>query len=411
MATPLAQASFRLGYRPALDGVRGVSILAVMFVHGGLFWIGRGGFLGVDIFFVLSGFLITTLLVEEWQRAGAISLKNFYARRALRLLPALFLVVAACLAAVALFPPPEGTAAASREVLVALYLSDWLRVYPPLFHTWSLSIEEQFYVAWPLLLFLMLRLRLRRRTMLAATLALVALVALHRAALWHALAGEARNTIYTRFDARADALLVGCVLGLLLTSGATMFGSNSPRLLRALACVSAACVALLLVVIPSDSPLLYYGGFTAVAALVAVFILHLFVAPLRFFTALLELPALRWFGRLSYGLYLWHLPVYSLYDAAVPPPAVRSYTLRLLIPFATKFLLSVGVAALSFRLIEQPALRLKRRYASARAGDGTATSNDGETASVAQRTTTPTETARVAETARVDESNEEYSPA
>jgi peptidoglycan/LPS O-acetylase OafA/YrhL len=415
MATPLAPASFRLGYRPALDGVRGISILAVMFVHGGLFWIGRGGFLGVDIFFVLSGFLITTLLVEEWQRAGAISLRNFYARRALRLLPALFAVVIACLAAGALFPPPEGAWAASRQVLVALYLSDWLKVYPPLFHTWSLSIEEQFYVAWPLLLFLMLRLRLRRRTMLATTAALVALVALHRALLWHALAGEARNTIYTRFDARADALLVGCVLGLLLTSGATAFGSRSPRLLRALACVSAACVALLLVVIPSDSPLLYYGGFTAVAAMVAVFILHLFVAPLKFFTMLLELPVLRWFGRLSYGLYLWHLPVYSLYDATVAPPAVRSYTLRLLLPFAIKFLLSVGVAALSFRFIEQPALRLKRRYASARAGDAGAR-GAGETTSAA-KTTTPTETAkvtdtaRVAETARVDESNEEYSPA
>lgn len=400
-----AGARFRLGYRPALDGVRGVSILAVMVVHGGLFWLGRGGFLGVDIFFVLSGFLITTLLVEEWQQTARVSLKNFYARRGLRLLPALFAVVAACLVAVSVSPPAEGIAAGARRVLVALYLSDWLKVYPPLFHTWSLSIEEQFYVAWPLMLYAMLRLRLRRRTMITFTVAVIAAVALHRAALWHAAAGEARNLVYTRFDARADALLVGCLLGLLLTSRAPL-RKLSTTLLRALAIFSAACVGLLLAAIPSDSPLLYYGGFTGVALLVAVFILHLFVAPVRAFSVLLELPVLRWFGRLSYGLYLWHLPVYSLYDATVPPLSVRSYTLRLLVPFAAKFLLSVGVAALSFRLIEQPALRLKRRYASTRAGAERATHEARDPTYEATRAVVEAahETTREESGSRIDES-------
>ncbi|HEX8161038.1 MAG TPA: acyltransferase [Pyrinomonadaceae bacterium] len=361
---------FRLGYRPALDGVRGVSILAVMYFHGGGSWIGRGGFLGVDIFFTLSGFLITTLLVEEWEQAGTISLANFYARRALRLLPALLAVIAACLAAVALFPPAEGAAAAGREILVALYLSDWLKVYPPLFHTWSLSIEEQFYMAWPLLLFGMLWLRLSRPVMIALVAAGVAAIALHRAALWHGLAGTERYAVYTRLDARADSLLVGCIAGLLLSSGLSI-KALPPRPLRVLAVVSAACVALLMLLIPSDWPALYYGGFTAVAAMVGLVILHLFTAPIRLFSALFELSPLRWFGRISYGLYLWHLPVYTLYNNYAPPPRVGSYTLGIMIPLAIKFLLSVGVGVLSFRVVERPALRLKKRFASVRSGGPT----------------------------------------
>src|SRR5947207_12189076 len=147
-----SNANFKLGYRPALDGLRGVSILAVMFVHGGLFWMGQGGFLGVDIFFVLSGFLITSLLLEEWTQNGSVSFRNFYARRGLRLLPPLLLLIALCLIQVTVFPPPEGTAQAAKAVLVALcYLTNWMpnAVYPPLIRTWPLASDEHCYIIWP----------------------------------------------------------------------------------------------------------------------------------------------------------------------------------------------------------------------------------------------------------------------
>jgi len=153
---------FSLGYRPSLDGLRGVSILAVMSYHLGLI---RGGFLGVDIFFVLSGFLITTLLTDEWIRSGSISFRKFYMRRALRLLPALVVLAITCDFATVIFArlywPPEafvpvvfGMAYAS---LVALfYVTNWVMISGQtlwiLGHTWSLSIEEQFYLLWPLIL-------------------------------------------------------------------------------------------------------------------------------------------------------------------------------------------------------------------------------------------------------------------
>lgn len=397
-----AKPRFRLGYRPVLDGLRGVSILAVMWVHGGLFWLGQGGFLGVDIFFVLSGFLITALLLQEWEQTERVNFRNFYIRRGLRLLPPLFVLVALCALQVALFPPREGTGEALKSILVALfYLSNWLPVYPPLFHTWSLGIEEQFYILWPFLLYAMLRLRLGARSILGALLFGVALIALHRASLWHGSTGREHLMVYTRLDARADALLVGCMAGVLITRGLVPVGRAWRLLIQTSAALGALLVAASLAVVASTSDFLYYGGFTAIAVAVAAVIISLFHAPLRAFHALLEQPVLRWFGRLSYGLYLWHLPVYFLYDQVAPPFPFRSYTLRLFLPFLIKFAASVAVAAASFYFIEQPALRLKRRFGAETKEAGTTREQRAgvTTATTAGATTATTKAATAAATA------------
>src|SRR5262245_51790762 len=151
------------GYHPALDGLRGVAILAVMIYHSGL---GRGGYLGVDVFFALSGFLITTLLCDEYAATGTIAFRKFYARRALRLLPALVVFVAVWLAVLyATLEPRFWAFVTGFGLAVLFYVANWVGIWVlPLGvfgHTWSLAIEEQFYVLWPLVILAVVRLCVR----------------------------------------------------------------------------------------------------------------------------------------------------------------------------------------------------------------------------------------------------------
>jgi peptidoglycan/LPS O-acetylase OafA/YrhL len=201
---------------PSLDGLRGLAILAVMLNNARYL---PGGFLGVDIFFVLSGFLITALLLQEWQRTGTIRLGAFYARRALRLLPALFALLALVLVAPGLFylaAPPWKDAA-----IAALYATNWvnafsLRNMAILDHTWSLTVEEQFYVLWPPLVPVLLALRVRRRWILSMVLLGISVSTSLRLLLWDGPASIKR--LYYGLGTRLDALLVGCLVALLVSS-------------------------------------------------------------------------------------------------------------------------------------------------------------------------------------------------
>ena len=181
LVTRETAAPFRLGYRPALDGMRGIAILAVLAVHTHHIFgssILRGGNVGVDIFFVLSGFLITALLLEEWQSKGAISLKGFYWRRVLRLVPALLILLVSLYFFADIFLPIGEAGATTRSIPVAfLYASDFglaffqLRL-GALQHTWSLAIEEHFYLVWPLFLVAALKLGASRRRLVVIALSL-----------------------------------------------------------------------------------------------------------------------------------------------------------------------------------------------------------------------------------------------
>ena len=346
---------FVLGHRPVLDGLRGVAIIAVLAVHTNhLFgWsVLKGGSIGVDIFFVLSGFLITSILLSEWNATGNISLKHFYLRRCLRLFPALLLMIALVhLLSDSLFLPQEAELTRKASPLALAYVTDFAIAFAPniqlggLRHTWSLAMEEQFYLLWPPLLIVLLRIGVSKKSLILITLSLALVSALHRAALFNLGASAVRT--YYGFDTRADALLIGCVAGMAVTWGLV---SGMPSL------TTPAIFLLSFLLVGSDyaSPFLHNGGFTLLAAAAAVVVVNVVVAETDRSRRVLESAGLVWIGRISYGVYLWHYPIFkSLGNLKAPWP------IKLLIGLVATF----ALASASFYLLEGPLLRLKRRFA------------------------------------------------
>ena len=230
-------ATFSLGYRPALDGLRGIAILAVLAIHTHHIFgwpLLKGGNVGVDIFFVLSGFLITALLVQEWGETGTISLKSFYWRRALRLVPALLLLLVALYFLSDLLLSTVEANETRRAMPVAfVYASDLALAFfnirlGALQHTWSLAIEEHFYLIWPLVLVAGLKLGIGKKRLVMITLLLALASALQRAVLHQVGASPVRT--YYGFDTRADGLLIGCAMGLCVSWGMVRLRSLKPLL-------------------------------------------------------------------------------------------------------------------------------------------------------------------------------------
>jgi peptidoglycan/LPS O-acetylase OafA/YrhL len=359
--TPSAPAAFRLGHRPWLDGLRGVAILLVL---GGHLHLLGGGFVGVDVFFVLSGFLITSLLVEEWQRRGSISFPRFYLRRALRLLPALLTLLLACYLLTVLFRPADEAVFRKEMVVAACYVANWPTLHqtglPTLGHTWSLSLEEQFYLLWPWLLYGLLRSGLgRRETVLLVCLGIAASAAV-RGVLYagHAATESEKLTLVMRLyyglDTRADALLVGCLVALLAAWGML---PRSARSRAATGAGSLLCLALLAQtawVSHFFHAQYYYGRFTLTALLVGVLLVRLLSGRLRLVTPVLESGALVSVGRISYALYLFHMPVIHWLR---PAGLGWDYPAETLLAAG----LSFGAAVLSYYAVERPFLRLKHR--------------------------------------------------
>lgn len=338
---------------PELDGLRGIAISSVIIHHQLTPFSLSGGFLGVDLFFVLSGFLITSLLLAEFSDTQTVSLRNFYMRRLLRLGPALslFLITTLLLTFVT---QTIGIFQQLKLVALAVFYATnwrmamgWDMTLDPTAITWSLSIEEQFYLIWPLLLFACLAFKVKRKY-IAAGLAVVILgIVAHRYRLLEV--GVDLTRLYYGSDTRADALLVGCLFGLL--------HSRSPKLrtnswLRISAVVSAVALGFLSSYTHFLDLYLYRGGFTAVALLSGLVIYVAANDPPRILSAALRFPPLVWLGHISYGLYLWHWLV------------ARNVSLYWLGRWETpmKLALALGIAAASFYFFEKPINRLKSRF-------------------------------------------------
>jgi peptidoglycan/LPS O-acetylase OafA/YrhL len=342
----------RLGYRPALDGVRALAITLVVLRHATGF--PADGALGVDIFFVLSGFLITSLLLDERVRYGAVSLKNFYRRRALRLLPALFVVLAfvLCVSVVAylrhgtsLAKPIFGVVAgAGYFTNIALTTKAGVVAMPSsLTHLWSLAAEEQFYVVWPVLLFVVLRARLR----LALWMLVAALVVATAQQLRLYFEDAWGPRLLFGVDTRSTSIVVGCLLALLLASDAR----SRVEVVGKRVAPIAIPVLVLLVVLDLDKamfagPLLLAGIATAVLILRAL-------DGTSLLSKALALSPLVFLGRISYSLYLWHIPILLLFGVT------RSEFTSLTIPAVAT---AVACATASYYLVEMPFLRRKRKF-------------------------------------------------
>ncbi|MEU1878393.1 acyltransferase family protein [Streptosporangium sp. NPDC020072] len=362
---------YRLGFRPDIEGLRAVAVLAVLAFHATVPGM-AGGFAGVDVFFVISGFLITGLLLRDISAEGRFSLADFYARRARRILPAAGVVLLATTAgAWLLLPPLRGTDVAGDVVAAALYLANWrfvagqtdylaaARDPSPLLHYWSLAVEEQFYLLWaPLLLVLVLvARRLGRSPLPAIAVAVVALTGVSFAlALWWT--GTSAPLAYLSSPSRAWQFGVGALAALLTPYGGRLGARpgggeghrDVPRFsLRvvsgALGLAGAAAVAWSIVALGPQTP---YPGTAALVPTLGTAAVIVFRSPV---SAALSWAPVRLAGRLSFSWYLWHWPVLVLTEAAL---GEQSWPVRLALVLACAL-----PAALTLRLVEQP-LRTSR---------------------------------------------------
>jgi peptidoglycan/LPS O-acetylase OafA/YrhL len=390
-----------------LDGVRAFAVLGVIAFHTGLSSV-PGGFYGVDTFFVLSGFLITSLLVTEWSATGTIRLSRFWAGRARRLLPALFLLVAAVGVVLLAFPSLLATPHVIGDALATIfYASNWYSIHggvsyfsataqpSPLLHTWSLAIEEQFYLVWPLIVLAVLTLgggrpshrrerrrnrrrhqrvwtvrvlggthlmmfandagpdqAFRRRRRLHLLFALASFGALASALLMGHLAPSGYTTrAYYGTDTRAQALLVGAAVALGLTVWREGAASRAfARFAAVLGVVGAFGTGVLWATMNETSNFAFSGGFLLASLAAGMVVIGAVAAPWGPTVRFLELWPLAALGRISYGVYLWYWPVLLIMSGALVHWGV--YPL-----FGARVAVTVTIAALSYHLVEMPIRR------------------------------------------------------
>jgi peptidoglycan/LPS O-acetylase OafA/YrhL len=351
-----------LRHVPALDGLRGVAVAGVLLFHADHL---LGGFLGVDLFFTLSGFLITTILLQEVVRTGRVRLGTFWARRARRLLPALFALLGAVALYAAVFARPDELGTIRDDAFATIgYVANWHSIFAghgywdlfstpsPFRHTWSLAIEEQFYVVWPLVVLAVAwsvrTARRRAPVMLGVSLGLAVASASWMAVLYQP--GHDPQRVYLGTDTRVASILLGAALASLLLWRGPVRGASGRWSLEAAAIVSALTLAWAWVTVDGGDTLLYRGGF-ALFALCATTVIatvtHPVIGPVG---RTLSFAPLRWLGLISYGLYLWHWPVYLVLTPA--RTGLDGWTL-----VTVRVSVSIAIAIASYYCVEMPIRR------------------------------------------------------
>ena len=349
-------------YMPALDGLRAFAVTAVIAYHLNLTRAG-GGYLGVDVFFVLSGFLITGLLVEERARTGGIAFRAFWARRARRLLPALLLMLAALALYAGLGGPGLDRSSLRPDSLATLFYSaNWHLIFghqsyfaqfsapSPLKHTWSLAIEEQFYLVWPLILMVLLRVtRGSRRALTTAILVMAAGSAVLMGLLYHP--GTDPSRLYYGTDTRAFELLIGAALAVVMARRSKPSAAGR-RALHGSGLVAMALLVYFCVSAAGPPGWMWDGGLFGVGIVTAVVIASITQSRSGPLGALFSLPPIRAVGVISYGLYLWHWPVIVLMTAA--NVGLSGWPLR-----GAQVATMLALATTSYFLVERPIRRAR----------------------------------------------------
>lgn len=347
-------------YYPGLDGVRALAVLAVLAYHIGVPQT-PGGLLGVGIFFTLSGYLITSLLYREYDRTGGIKLGSFWIRRIKRLMPALIAVLITVSIATAIATPAKLGEILWKALGGLFYFANWQTIFAgesyfdrfepagPLDHLWSLAIEEQFYIVWPLVMFALLP--LLKRSKAAATGIVLALSAGSFFLLWYLAEPGFDNTrAYEGSDTRAGALLLGAALALLApTWRKANYKRGTTALIDVLALTGLATTIWLIVATDQYSMELYSYGIL-VLSIATCALLHGATTPGTVTQRIFSLRPLTWVGERSYGIYLWHLPVISLF-----PNAIIEFNPYL--AAAAETVISIVLAVLSWKFIEDPIRR------------------------------------------------------
>jgi peptidoglycan/LPS O-acetylase OafA/YrhL len=358
MKSGAPRADFRLGYMPALDGIRAAAVLGVLVYHADSSWL-PGGYFTVDAFFVLSGFLITTLLIAEFRRTGGIALLSFWARRARRLLPALLFLMAGIVLYAAVFATPVELPRLRGDAIASLlYVANWRFVATkesyfdafvtpsPLRHLWTLAIEEQFYLVWPLVVCGTLRIsKGSLRGLFVICVGLAAASALTMAVLYER--GASITRLYYGSDTRVQSIAVGAALAVVVSAWGTARTRRGRGRLTVVGTLGFVIAAALWAFASESHTGLFRGGFLLASIAVACVIASVVQPRTDWLTRTLRVRPLAFTGTVSYGLYLWHWPVYVVLNPArtglAPAPL-----------FALRLAISFVLAVVSYYVVEKP---------------------------------------------------------
>ncbi|MCY7906467.1 acyltransferase family protein [Bacillus inaquosorum] len=346
-------------YIPGLDGLRAFAVLSVIAYHLNFSW-ANGGFIGVDIFFVLSGYLITSILLPAHGNDISLDFRDFWVRRIRRLLPAAYLMIFFTVIWVVLFDRELLHTIRGDAISSLFYMSNWWFIFhklsyfdsfgspSPLKNLWSLAIEEQFYMIWPMFLVVGMYI-FKNRARLAAAVSLLALCSAVMMSLLYEPGGDP-SRVYYGTDTRSFALLIGCALALVWPMKRLSSNRLSNKLKHTLHAteLSAFCILVLCVYFTDEyEPFLYRGGMLLISMIAAILIACV-CHPSSFLGNLLSWRPLRWLGTRSYGIYLWHYPVIVLSTPVqeIGNPVFWHIVLKVIVTFI--------LAELSYHFIEKP---------------------------------------------------------